>query len=63
MQRLLKERDCTDKGFIVACVIVDDAIVGWTITDRQLQRVTRETFKTAHIAFEWAERNYKELQA
>lgn len=63
MQHLIKERDCSDKGFMVACVIVDDSIVGWTITDRQLQRATIETFKTASIAFEWAEKNYKELQA
>lgn len=57
MQQLIKQRE-TEK-FIIVDIVIDGKVIGWTVADRQLQRVTRQTFKTASIAFEWAENNFK----
>lgn len=59
MQQLKLQRE-TDK-FMIADIIIDGKVVGWTVTDRQLQRVTKETFETASKAFEWAENSFKGL--
>ncbi len=60
MQQLIKQRE-TEK-FIIADIVIDGKIIGWTVTDRQLQRVTKQTFKTAYTAFEWAENNFMCLE-
>ena len=60
MQQLKPQREA--EKFIIADIVIDGKVVGWTIADRQLQRVTKETFKTAYTAFEWAENNFKCLE-
>lgn len=50
----LREQRVTDK-FIIVDVILDGKVMGWSVTDKQLQRVTEKTFKTAALAFEWIE--------
>ena len=59
MQQLIKQREC--ENFIIATVVIDNYIVGWTVTDRQLQRVTDKTFETSAMAFDFADKNYKDL--
>ena len=53
MQELREQR--ITESFIIADVVVNGKIVGWSVTDKQLQRVTEEIFKTAALAFEWIE--------
>jgi len=57
MQQLKLQRET--ENFMIADIIIDGKVKGWTVTDRQLQRVTKETFNTAYDAFEWAENNFK----
>ena len=59
MQQLKLQRET--ERFMIADIIIDGKVVGWTVTDRQLQRVTKETFETAAKAFEWAENSFKGL--
>ena len=49
MQELRKQREI--EKFIIVDVIVDGKLAGWSVTDKQLQRVTEEIFKTAALAF------------
>ena len=56
MQELRKQR--TTEKFIIVSVIVDGKLVGWSVADKQLKRVTQEIFETASLAFEWAENEH-----
>jgi len=45
--------------FMVANIIIDKKVVAWTVTDRQLQQVTDKEFKTAALAFAFADQESK----
>lgn len=50
-----------DNCIIAGVVDENDKIKCFTVADMNLERVTNKSFTTPHLAFEWAENNYKGL--
>ena len=57
----MKKHITIDNYQIWAITTEDEKILGWTVCDRNGERVTEKNFEFASDAIEWAHQNYKEL--
>lgn len=60
MTTIKKFREC-ENFLVVGAVEENGKLLHFTAADRNLEILTTQKFQTANGAFEWAEKNYKDL--